>query len=442
MGGCLAEYDHGPVRMLAQFFCARAHLLVAWSGLLFLLAHAAIHGWVKYRINLWYKDFYNLLETSGRLAANDTAVAEDWVAARTDVYAGLVEFGQIATVAVVAMPIFKWIRSMWTFHWRTALMNAYLTAWNPNHAPIEGASQRVHEDSYRFSKGVELCLSTVLDSAITLSVFTPILIQLGAGTACPTSLAAFAVLDDGWLVGLAFASALVGLFFTMILGHRLVGLEVNNQVVEAKLRRDLVLLETTPGSICAVVHLDGDRTPEETITVRTTSLVGDAVSTGSFRSPLPHFVPGLANLTRNYHALFRNFTVLNLFLAFYEQFNVILPYMIFAPLLFATSPSDRVTLGTLIQVSNSFDKVFGSLSVIADSWASINEFRSVLRRLNQFETSLFYHPAPPSTNSRTASMTRFLRRPSQQRPVEVSMHSLDDETVDPFDAQPTTTTRV
>ena len=36
---------------------------------------------------------------------------------------------------------------------------------------------------------------------------------------------------------------------------------------------------------------------------------------------------------------------------------VVVPYLLVAPLLFAPNPKQRITLGTLVQTSNSFDKV-------------------------------------------------------------------------------------
>ena len=46
-------------------------------------------------------------------------------------------------------------------------------------------------------------------------------------------------------------------------------------------------------------------------------------------------------------------------------------------------------LRTLIKVSNSFEKVFSSLSVIAENWGAINDFRSTYRRLREFEAKLY-----------------------------------------------------
>jgi hypothetical protein len=63
--------------------------------------------------------------------------------------------------------------------------------------------------------------------------------------------------------------------------------------------------------------------------------------------------------------------------------------VIAAPLVFAADPDRRITLGTLIKMSNSFEKVFASLSVIAENWGAINDFRSTYRRLREFETKLY-----------------------------------------------------
>jgi peptide/bleomycin uptake transporter len=392
--------------MFNQFFCecgsSPSSTVVAWLGTLLIVGHAAVHGWVKYAVNAWYRDFYDLLEVAGALTANASATEADWTQRQAQVGSGLWAFGQIALVAVIVMPIAKLVRSAWALRWRLALMRAYALAWDPNRAPIEGASQRVHEDSYRFSKGVELCLSTVLDSVITLVVFIPILVELGTETACPQSLSAFEFMGTGWLVGLAIVSAVLGLAVTMALGHNLVRLEVENQVVEAKMRRDLVVLETTPASICAVYHVpDASASCDEVavsadVDVDARMAMGDAIATSSFLPPFTHFIPIFNRIRQNYDRLFINFTILNLWLAIFDQFNIILPYMIFAPLLFAPDPKHRILLGTLVQVSNAFDKVFGSLSVVAENWAGINEFRSVLVRLRQFERNVFHNVPHPS----------------------------------------------
>lgn len=408
--------------MLTEFFCTfksdRSVAAVAWIGAVLIAGHAVVHGYVKYSVNLFFKDFYDLLETAGALAANTSATEADWRAKQADVYDGLCDFSKIVLVAVVVMPAAKWVRSTWALRWRLALMKTYILSWDANRPAIEGASQRVQEDAYRFSRGVELCLTTVLDAVITLGVFIPVLTELGSHTACPDSLSTFSFLGKGWLVGVAIFSAVVGLVVTVVLGHKLVLLEVDNQVVEAQLRRDLVVLETVPGSICAVHHLPDTSVtedaelahPEYSVVVSEMhTTMGDGVVSGSFLSPLAHFTPIMDGIRRNYDRLFLNFTILNLWIALFDQFNVILPYLVFAPLLFSPDPHKRIMLGTLVQVSNCFDKVFGALSVASENWTSINEFRSVLVRLRQFERNIFLGVPHPSRQTTWTPILRTTR---------------------------------
>ena len=94
-------------------------------------------------------------------------------------------------------------------------------------------------------------------------------------------------------------------------------------------------------------------------------------------------------LRANYEALFRNFFYLNIWLGCFDQVMIVAPYLLAAPLLFEEDASRRITLGTLVQTSNSFGKVFQSLSVVSENWGAINEWRSTLKRLRQFEQRLY-----------------------------------------------------
>lgn len=133
---------------------------------------------------------------------------------------------------------------------------------------------------------------------------------------------------------------------------------MNNQKVEAELRKKLVLLE--------------------------------AEQQETYRGGTPYtpFIRVFRELSINYRRLYLSFAALSTWLAFYEQIAVILPYVLVAPRLFAADASKRWTLGQLVKVSNSFGKVFDSLNVISDSWLAVNEWRSCLRRLREFEAEV------------------------------------------------------
>ena len=372
--------------MFSEFFWRSGFktACVAWGGLVVVLGYSMFLAWIKAQINDFYSDFYDLMQEAGTIGNyNDYASGEGPSLAdyRARVWEQLARFARIVAPLVTASPVAKWARSAWAFAWRAALMKSYLKAWDISREPIEGASQRLHEDTQRFCNALQGCLATLLDAIFTLAVFTPILVDLSHRIAPPVALGA---LRGIWLWALAFAAALVGLGGAAFVGQKLVQLEINNQKVEAVLRKDLVLLETTPAVIVGIPCRDDDDD---------NGGGGGATQPQQqhYYSPWLYFRPTLKSLRKNYHALFRHFSLLNFWLSVFDQTMVILPYVVAAPLLFADDPATRITLGTLVKMSNSFDKCFSSLSIIAENWGAIVDFRSVLHRLREFEAKLYLH---------------------------------------------------
>ena len=381
------------IKMFREFFLDNWKTgVVAWGGLFVVIAYSAFLAYIKAQLNEFYSTFYDLLQEAGGVAissgrefssgdiygndpssGNNTSLLEY----RERVYDQLWLFAGIIAPLVTASPACKWIRSIWAFSWRVALMSNYLRAWDTKKEPIEGASQRLHEDTQRFSSALQGCLSAVLDSVFTLIVFSPILFQLSREVRSPINLGA---LEGAWLWTTAWMASIVGLMGAAFLGQKLVQLEVDNQRVEALLRKDLVLLETTPAVIVG--------TRPRNVQPHVCSQTPEQARQPSFE-PRAYFDNTLVRLRNNYHALFRHFSLLNLWLALYDQIMVIFPYIVAAPLIFDDDPVRRITLGTLIKMSNSFDKVFSSLSVISESWGAINEFRSTYQRLSEFESKLY-----------------------------------------------------
>ena len=186
-------------------------------------------------------------------------------------------------------------------------------------------------------------------------------------------------LRSGWLLVAAYLAA--GVISLAPSSALLVQLEVENQRTEAGLRRDPS--EASPASLL------GDRA---SVAVQPPS--SPAQQGRGLHQPLLFFNLTLKRLAENYHRLFRNFAALNLWLSFFDQVLIIAPYAFAAPLLFADNPEDRITLGVLVKLTNSFDRVFGSLSIISENWGSVNEFRSVVQRLREFERRLYANKRP------------------------------------------------
>jgi len=403
--------------MFREFFCARwPTALWAWGGLLVVVGYAFFLASVKAQLNEFYERFYDLLQKGGDVDPPSGEYDDTYAEYRAQVQSELQSFVMIVLPLVSATPACKWARSAWAFLWRMSLMQGYLEAWDTQREPIEGASQRLHEDTQRFASGLEGCLITLLDAGFTLCVFTPILLDLSKTIAPPFDMGR---LEDSWLWGMAFTCSLVGLAGAAMLGQKLVGLEIANQRVEALLRKDLVLLETTPAVIVGTRPSSDDR----------------------YAAFLPqtYFRNTLESLQKNYFALFKHFGVLNFWLSLFDQVMVVAPYALVAPLVFASDPNKRITLGVLIKLSNSFEKVFSSLSVIAENWGAINDFRSTYRRLREFEAKLhpqvnmfgWRRPRVGTGVSRSASGSTATTQLTEVRPRGETVHEVLGEPVPP-----------
>jgi len=341
--------------MLLNFFTrgSGVHLAWAYSGLLVFLGHQAFSAYLAWAINAWMERFYDLVQTTVEVGSGDTDHRKEM---RERIYDTLWEFAIIVAPAVAVHPIAGLIRNWWVFTWRRMLMTSYLNRWNTSVPAIEGASQRVHEDTQRFASGLQSCVAVVIKSVFTLAVFCPVLYSL-----------------DPQLMAIAVAAAMGGLCVSVVVGWPLVGLEVNNQVVEAELRTKLVILETDPSSIFSV------------------------------GTPFTPFIRTFHSLTMNYRNLYLSFAALSTWLSLYEQIAVLLPYVMVAPRLFADRPEDVFTLGKLVKVSNAFGRVFDSLNVVSDRWLEINEWRSCLRRLRQFQRDVYSHSPGRASQLTTTS---------------------------------------
>ena len=69
-------------------------------------------------------------------------------------------------------------------------------------------------------------------------------------------------------------------------------------------------------------------------------------------APCQYFFVTLQRLSRNYHALFRHFTLLNTWLSFFDQVMVLAPYFVAAPLLFAEDPEQLDDADPPVQFGN------------------------------------------------------------------------------------------
>jgi peptide/bleomycin uptake transporter len=298
---------------------------------------------VSVAINDWYGPFYDMIQAAMMPPAQRTTEVT------IEGYFGfLLVFAGIAFVAVTVAVALRFFVSHFIFRWRTAMNNYYTANW-PVLRTVEGASQRVQEDTMRFAGTMEGLGVNLISSVMTLIAFLPVLLRLSAAVtelplvgAIPYPLVFAAV---GW--------AIFGTGFLALVGIRLPGLEFRNQRVEAAFRKELVYGED-----------NAQRAEPQTLNEL-------------FRA-----------VRNNYFRLYFNYAYFNLARIFYLQTDNIFVFIILAP----TIVAGRLTLGTFNQITNAFGQVSNSFQYLVNAWTTIVELISIYKRLRAFESVLYGKP--------------------------------------------------
>src|SRR5476649_1474018 len=257
-------------------------------------------------------------------------------------------FGGIAMVHIFSAVLTAFITSHYTFRWRTAMNDYYVANWH-RLRHIEGASQRVQEDTQRFATTLERLGASLIDALMTLIAFLPILWVLSAQV---KELPLIGEVPQA-LVFVAVIWAAVGTALLAIAGIRLPGLEFRNQCVEAAYRKELVLGED-----------NADRAQAPTLQEL-------------FRA-----------VRANYFRLYLNFLYFNVVRYGYLQAGVLVPYIALAPSIVAGG----LTLGVMNQTIRAFGRVEGSFQYLVSSWSTIVSLMSTYKRLRAFEAAMRDEP--------------------------------------------------
>tara|TARA_B100001750_G_C15317994_1_gene500711 strand:- start:166 stop:858 length:693 start_codon:yes stop_codon:yes gene_type:complete len=211
---------------------------------------------------------------------------------------------------------------------------------------IEGASQRVQEDTLKFARIMESLGVELLRAIMTLFAFFPILWTLSKKI---TELPWIGPVAHS-MVWVAILTAIGGTIVLALVGFKLPGIEYDIQKEEAAYRKELVLGE------------------EDNINKAGPAAVKTLY--GGVRK---------IHYKMYFHYLYFDFVKWS-----YLQGMVIVPYLALAP----TIITGAVTLGFVQQISRAFGRVETSLQYLVRSWPIIVELISVYRRLNEFENKL------------------------------------------------------
>ena len=333
--------------MVKCFYYTRKWFYWAYGGGSVLVLSFWVQVQLTVAINTWYGGFYDLLQNADKYS-------DDPQSGITLFYDKLISIkyftqsGAEPSFLVIAMPYVilatftGWFTRIYGLRWRESITFDYIPRWRNVEVEIEGASQRIQEDCNRFARIVESLGLQAVRAIMTLIAFLPVLWTLSESVDIP-------ILRDyeGSLVWTALLVSIGGLIISWFVGWKLPGLEYNNQKVEAAFRKDLVLGE-------------------------------DDKETYAQMDSLWSFFLGIRF---NYHRLYLHYGYFDAWMNFYDQFIMIVPYLIMAPGLF----TGVITLGVMVQVSNAFGRVHGGFSLFLHNWTTITELRSVWKRLHEFE---------------------------------------------------------
>ena len=294
---------------------------------------------VNVAINAWFGPFYDLVQA---------ALSKSRPVTLAEFYGHLSTFASIALVAVVVGVMTRFFVSHYIFRWRTAMNDFYIANW-PRLRTIEGASQRVQEDTMRFATTMESLAVELISASMTLIAFLPVLVKLSSNI---TELPLVGSIPYPLVIAAVLWSVL-GTGLLALIGIKLPGIEFFNQRVEAAYRKELVLGED------------------------------DAA-----RADPPTLNELFINIRRNYFRLYLNFLYFNVGRIVYLQTDAIFAYILLGP----TIVAGNITLGTMNQIIRAFGQVRSSFQYLITSWSTIVDLISIYKRLRAFEATLHGEP--------------------------------------------------
>jgi peptide/bleomycin uptake transporter len=292
-------------------------------------------------INNWRRPFGDTLQNALAKQANVTV---------EDFYGLMILFAQIAFLSMAVSILTDFFTSHYIFRWRTAMNNFYMSKWE-RVRHIEGASQRVQEDTMRFSATLEGLGISLINSVMTLVVFLPILFGLSSYV---SELPIIGEIPHA-LFWLAIFWSAFGTLLLAVAGIKLPGLNFRNQRVEAAYRKELVYGED---------HADR----AQPITVNEL----------------------YNNVRKNYFRMYFHYLYFNIARYFYIQADALFLLFMLVP----TIVAGKITYGIYQQIATAFGQVSNSFQYLVNSWTTIIELLSIHKRLKAFEAAIYDQPLP------------------------------------------------
>jgi len=256
-----------------------------------------------------------------------------------------------------------YLRQALEIRWRTWLTRHYLDDWLDRqayyrlellHHGTDNPDQRIAEDLRLFTTNTLTLALDLLSSVVTLGSFVVVLWTISG----PLGLAVgpLSMTIPGYMVWAAVGYALVGSFLTHRVGRCLVGLNFQQQRLEADFRFSLARLREHAESVALY---RGEAAERERL------------------------LDGFGSIRGNWWALMEAIKRLTFLTVGYAQLAVVFPFLVAAPRYFA----GLITLGVLMQISTAFGQVQQALSWFIDSYSDLAAWKATADRLLSFRAA-------------------------------------------------------
>ncbi|WP_445501445.1 ABC transporter ATP-binding protein/permease [Microvirga sp. G4-2] len=322
---------------------AREGVIGTWM-IAILIALNLIQVALNVRLNFFSRDMFNALE------GKDAAAF--W-------YQLFIIFTPLAAVFVIAALTEVLLQNVLSIRWRAFLNTYYVGEWLDDGAHYrmqligrgaDNPDQRISEDLRKFVESTYSLSIGLMNQAATLVSFVAILWTISAGFTFPGT--NYEV--PGLLVWVCAGYAILGTWVTHLIGRPLIGLNFQQEALEANYRFSLARLREYSEQVAL---LSGEPAEKEGLGRR------------------------FGHIIDNYMQIVVRLIKLNTFTSAYFQANVVVPYILTAPYYFI----GKISLGQMQQVVGAFSRVESALTYFIQIYTTLADYKAVLDRLTTFE---------------------------------------------------------
>lgn len=346
---------------LARPYFSSSKRVTAWSLLAAIVVmNLALVG-MDVVLSFWNRAFFNSLQNKDYEAFTELLLTYNR-SPETGLLPGFVAIAVVyIVVAVYRTYLNQWLQIDWREWMTTHLLDDWLadrayyrislTAGTGADQGTDNPDQRIAEDIRGYVTNSLAIGLDLLSNIVTLFSFVTILWTLSG----PASLLGINI--PGFMVWVALAYAAAGTLLTHWIGKPLIGLNFEQQRVEADFRFSLSRLRE---------NLEG-----------VALYRGEAQETMGLRAQF-------SEITHNWWSIMRRTKALNALIAGYSQVSSIFPIVVAAPRFFAGT----LNLGGLTQTAGAFSSVQGAMSFFVNSYTALASLRATINRLTFFSTAI------------------------------------------------------